>query len=754
MNVELHGGPIIAAERRLEITGMTCASCVARVERALRAVPGVVSASVNLATETATVAIVDADPATTQAATAALIAAVEHSGYDARPVATGAPDEAAVARRSAADRVERGHVLAAALLSLPLLLPMLGLPFGWHLMLPAGVQLALATPVQFWLGARFYRAGWRALAAGAGNMDLLVAIGTSAAYGLSVWAMLSAVPGGPMTALYFEASAVVITLVLLGKWLETRARRGTALALRQLRALAPERVRLLREGAEVDVPLAAVARGEVVVVRPGERVAIDGTVLEGSSEVDESLVTGESVPVSVSAGARVIGGSMNGQGRILVETGATAAEGTLEQIARLVEHAQASKAPIQRVVDQVAEWFVPVVVVVALATAVAWSLVGAGLEVSVLRAVAVLVIACPCALGLATPAALVAGTGAAARAGILIRDAEALEQAAAIRCVAFDKTGTLTEGRPTLVASVAFEVPMPEGLALAASLQQGSEHVLARAILAAAAAARAPLQPVSEALATPGLGIAGSVGGRHLALGSGRYLAGAQLDISAAAAWLESQAASGRTVALLAQLSEPPRLLAGFAFADTPRATAAAAVSALRAAGIECVLLTGDHQRSAQAIAAVVGIERVHASLLPEDKLRIIGELRTAGGAVAMVGDGINDAPALAAADLGIAMGSGTDVAMAAAGIVLVRGDPWAVVGALDIARRTRNRIRSNLFFATAYNLAGVPLAALGVLTPVVAGAAMALSSVSVVTNALLLTRWRPQPPPPEARVR
>ncbi len=718
---------------------MTCAACVSRVERALRAVPGVVSASVNLATERATVGILD-DGA---AATALLVAAIERTGYDARVVPPGGPDAASVQRRASADRFDRWHVAIAAMLSAPLLLPMLAMPFGWHLMVPAVVQFALATPVQFWLGARFYRAGWRALAAGAGNMDLLVAIGTTAAWGLSVWNWLSA-PAGAMPELYFEASAVVITLVLLGKWLEGRARRGTAFALRSLRALAPERARLLRDGGEIEVPIASVAPGDTVLVRPGERVAVDGEVVAGASEIDESLVTGESLPVAVKPGDAVVGGALNGNGLLQVRATHAAADGTLEQIARLVEHAQASKAPIQRIVDRVAEWFVPVVVLIALGTGVGWALAGAAVDVAVLRAVAVLVIACPCALGLATPAALVAGTGAAARAGILIRDAVALESAAAIGVVAFDKTGTLTMGRPTLLAHERFGTDPGEVLALGAALQKDSGHVLARALIEAAPAAGAL---ATDVVASPGLGVEGHVGARHLALGSLRFVEGRAVEVGAARGWLEGQQAAGRTVSLLADLTSL-RVVGAFAFADAARPSARATVAALQAAGVHTVLLTGDHAASAAALARQVGIEDIRASLLPADKLRIVHELAAQYGPVAMVGDGINDAPALAAADLGMAMGGGTDVAAAAAGIVLLRSEPWAVVAALDIARRTRRRIRLNLVLATVYNLAGVPLAAFGVLTPVIAGAAMAASSVSVVTSALLLARWRPASPP------
>jgi P-type Cu+ transporter len=738
-------GPIIAAEQRIEVGGMTCAACVARVERALKSVPGVVSASVNIATERAVAAVVEGQYPTPAAAAAALVAAVERIGYEARPVDDGEPRAASAERHRHADRRDRARVLAGITLSLPLVAPMALSPFGLHLMLPGLVQLALATPVQFWLGARFYRAGWKALRDGAGNMDLLVAIGTTAAYGLSLWELATGARSGHAPRLYFEASAVVITLVLLGKWLETRARRSTADAVHKLHALAPERARLLQGGAEVDVPIAAVGVGDMVVVRPGERIAIDGVVREGSTEIDESLVTGESLPVPAAAGSRVLGGTLNGSGRIVVETTASAADGALARIAGLVEHAQSTKAPIQRLVDRVAAWFVPAIIVIAIATGVGWWVAGAGPETCVLRAVAVLVIACPCALGLATPAAFVAGTGAAARAGILIRDAEALEHAARVRVVAFDKTGTLTEGRPRLAASRGFAVGARDPLVIAASLQQGSEHPLARAIIEAAAAGSLVVPAATDVLAAPGLGISGSVDGRRYLLGTVRYLERNGVDPAPAAPWLGAEASAGRAVAALADASGTPTVLGAFSFADSARPTARAAVGELAALGLDSVLVTGDHEGSARALAADVGIDRVHADLLPEDKLRLIAALRAQYGAVAMVGDGINDAPALAAADLGIAMGSGTDVAIAAAGISLVRADPRAVVDALDIARRTRRKIRQNLFFALVYNVAGVPLAALGFLSPVVAGAAMAFSSVSVVTNALLLGRWRPR---------
>jgi Cu+-exporting ATPase len=737
---------IITAEQRLEIGGMTCAACVARVERALMAVPGVVSASVNIATERAVAAIDEGRYATPAAAAAALVTAVERIGYEARSVAGDEARGAAEQRLRAVDRRDRTRVGVGLALSLPLVLPMVASPLGLHWMLPPLIQLALATPVQFWLGARFYRAGWRALKDHAGNMDLLVAIGTTAGYGLSLWELVASRATGREPHLYFEASAVVVTLVLLGKWLESRARRHTADAVRELRALTPARARLLVDGVEVDVPLGAVGVGNLVVVRPGERVAVDGIVREGSTEIDESLVTGEALPVAAAPGARVLGGALNGTGRILVETTAAAADGTLARMARLVEHAQSTKAPIQHLVDRVAAWFVPAIVLVAIGTGLGWWLAGAPVETALLRTVAVLVIACPCALGLATPAALVAGTGAAARAGILIRDADALEQAARIRVVAFDKTGTLTEGRPRLAGIHVLVVGTPGPLAVAAALQRGSEHPLARAVLEAASDAPEVLA-ATDVTAAPGLGVSGQLDGRRYLLGTVRFLERAGGNAAGVASWLAAEAQAGRAVAVLADVTAAPAVLAGFSFTDSVRPTARAAVSALAALGIDSILVTGDHEAGARSIAAEVGITQVHAGALPEDKVALIAALRARGGAVAMVGDGINDAPALAAADLGIAMGTGTDIAIAAAGISLLRADPLAVVDALDVARRTRRKIRENLFFALVYNVAGVPLAALGFLSPVVAGAAMACSSVSVVANALLLTRWRPRSP-------
>jgi len=734
------GGAAGFQEFSLPIEGMSCASCVMRVEKALGAVAGVTGTSVNLATEAASVRTDGS------VALDSLRAAIEKAGYS---VAERPPDgeaRTAAAGGGAAAPQRRGNegwpVAAAAILSTPLVLPMFGMLVGGDGMLPGWLQLLLATPVQFWLGARFYRAGWKALKAGAGNMDLLVALGTSAAYGLSVY-LLVAHAGHGMPHLYFEASAVVITLVLLGKWLETRAKRQTTEAIRALHALRPERARVRRAGVEQDIPLAQVRIDDLVVIRPGERVPVDGRVVEGRSEVDESLITGESLPLAKQAHDAVTGGSVNGEGLLLVRTTAVGAETTLARIVRLVESAQAKKAPIQRLVDQVSSVFVPVVIGIAILTFLGWGLITGQWEDAILNAVAVLVIACPCALGLATPTAIMAGTGVAARHGVLIKDAEALEVAHAIGIVAFDKTGTLTEGRPELVAFEAVDGDAGALLHAAATLQAGSEHPLARAVLDAARKAGVEPGRATQVRAVAGRGVAADVDGRALRLGSTRYMRELSVPLGKLGERASQLQSEGRTVSWLADLGARPTLIGLLAFGDQPKASAAAAIQRLHAQGIRTALVSGDNRGSAEAVARLLKIDTVRAEVLPEDKAAIIGQLKADGVRVAMVGDGINDAPALAAADVGIAMSTGTDVAMHAAGITLMRGDPALVSDAIDISRRTYAKIRQNLFWAFAYNVVGIPLAAFGLLNPVIAGAAMAFSSVSVVGNALLLRRWK-----------
>jgi Cu+-exporting ATPase len=736
--VEAAGYSVPLQTVQLALSGMTCASCVARVEKALAKVEGVVSAQVNLATETAQVQF-----ASGMVAVPALVAAVERAGYGATPVA-----EDGATKGQQRNSAPWWPVAVAAVLSLPLVLPMVGMLFGKHWMVNGWLQLALATPVQFWLGARFYVAGWKALRAGAGNMDLLVALGTSAGYGLSLFVLLQQDAGG-MPHLYFEVSAVVITLVLLGKWLEARAKFQTTEAIRALNALRPETATVRRGGAEQSVPIAQVKVGDLVVVRPGERIPVDGLVLEGASQVDESLITGESLPVARHEGDPVTGGAVNGEGLLVVKTTAVGAESTLSRIVRMVESAQAKKAPIQRLVDKVSAVFVPVVIGIALLTVLGWGM-GMGMgqwQQGILNAVAVLVIACPCALGLATPTAIMAGTGVAARHGILIKDAEALEVAHAITVVAFDKTGTLTEGKPKLVAAVPAAGDRRELLAAAAAIQAGSEHPLARAVLDAAAleAVVAPLaiSAATQLRAVAGKGMAASVAGRELRLGSTRYMKELDVDCAALVQPAQQHEAQGQTVSWLADVTDKPVLLGLFAFGDTVKADAIDAVARLHALKIKTVLVTGDNRGSANAVATALGIDQVEAEVLPQDKADIVAKLKQGGAVVAMVGDGINDAPALAAADVGIAMSTGTDVAMHAAGVTLMRGRPSLVADAIDISRRTYAKIRQNLFWAFVYNVVGVPLAAFGLLNPVIAGAAMAFSSVSVVSNALLLRRWK-----------
>ena len=725
------GYPAVEDTIDLTITGMTCASCAARVERALLSVPGVIAAAVNSTSERARVHILAG------AATAAeLEAAVERAGYHARLPETAGNTEAA-ARRTRQQAARREGVLAllACAFALPLLLPMLLAPFGLNVEPAPLVQLALATVVQLVFGARFYRGAWKALRAGTGNMDTLVALGTSAAFGLSLWA-LAAGRGGP---LYFEASAVVIALVRSGKWLESRARRQAGEAIRALERLRPDHARVRRNGTERDIPTAELRTGDLLIIHPGERIAADGIVREGVGSADESLLTGESLPVPKEPGSPVTGGALNGEALLIAEVTAAGAESQLARIVRLVEDAQADKPPVQRLVDRVSAVFVPVVLGIALLTFLGWWAAGAGPAAAAVNAVAVLVIACPCALGLATPAAITVGTGVAARHGILIRDAAALEQSRTIRTVVFDKTGTLTEGRPELVAlRPAPGTTADAVLRAAAALQAGSEHPLARAV--ATAAASLNIQPATALRALPGRGLEGEVAGRRLLLGSARLMDEAGVDTAPLQADATSLQAEGRTVSYLA---DHTRLLGLLAFGDALKPGAAAAVAQLRAAGLRIVLLTGDNQGAADAAAHALGIDEVRANALPADKAALIAELRSAGH-VAMVGDGVNDAPALAAADLGLAMATGTDVAAAASGITLMRGDPALVPAALDIARRTYRRIRQGLFWAFAYNVVGIPLAASGLLSPVVAGAAMAFSSVGVVGSALLLRRWRP----------
>ncbi|WP_199175538.1 heavy metal translocating P-type ATPase [Telmatospirillum siberiense] len=731
--------PSPAAIVDLSITGMTCASCTARVEKVLTRLPGVLKAEVNLATEKARVSLGEGETGAPQ-----LVAAVEKAGYGAHVVTSedspAADDERAAVRA----RRDLALVCLSALFTLPLVGQMVFDLAGGHAMLPPLLQLALAIPVQFVIGARFYVGAWKALRNGTGNMDLLVALGTSAAFGLSAsQVIVGGNDGGHMgPPLYFEASTVVVTLVLLGKWLESRAKRSAAAAIRGLMALRPEWATVERDGRLVKIAAEDVRSGEIVVLRAGERAPVDGVVTEGDSQMDESLLTGESLPVDKGRGDEIVAGAINGEGLLRVKATAVGAESTVARIIRLVEGAQASKAPVQRLVDRIAAIFVPVVIALAALTFAGWSYLGGGdQQAAIVAAISVLVIACPCALGLATPTAIMVGTGVAAKAGILIKDAEALERAHDVTAIVFDKTGTLTEGRPSVSDIVAVDGDRTRLLTLAASAQQGSEHPLARAVLEAAEAEGIALLPLGSFRALPGRGLQAEVADRSLLVGSQRLMRQSELDLQG----LEERAVdleiSGRTVMWLA---DQERVLGLIAVADRVRPSAAGAVKRLRALGVRTVMLTGDNRRTAEGVGEALGLDEIHAELMPEDKVSQIQRLRADGKVVAMVGDGVNDAPALAAADIGIAMGTGTDIAMHSAGITLMRGDPALLPAALSISRATYNKIRQNLFWAFVYNVVAIPLAAFGLLSPALAGGAMAFSSVSVVSNSLLLRRWRP----------
>ncbi len=711
----------MSAELSLAIGGMTCAACVSRVEKVLSRVPGVSGAQVNLVTGKATVRSDAPVPFAT------LVAAVERAGYEASAL-TAAPPPAA----------PLWPVLVAAALTAPIVGPMLLMPFGVP-MLPGWAQALFAAPVQIWLGARFVVSGWKSVRGGSASMDVLVALGTWAAFLLSLYSLLLSPHG--MGHLYFESSALVITLVLLGRVLEGRARLQTGAAIRALSALRPEMAVVRRDGTKIVVPIGDLAIGDLVVVRPGGRFPVDGEVIEGIGSVDESHLTGESMPVEKAPGDAVMAGAVNGTALLVVRTARIGAETMLGRMVRLVEDAQANKPAVQVLADRISAVFVPVVLGIALITLVGWLLVGAAPEVAILNAVSVMVIACPCALGLATPAAIMAGTGVAARYGILIRDTNVLARARSVAAVVFDKTGTITLGRPELVACLPAEGADRETvLTWAAALQSGSAHPLARAVLDAAG----PVTPASAIRDLPGQGVAGMVDGRSLRLGSAALLAQSGLSKGALGDQEAALMQGGRIIAWLIEDGLNPRLLGLLAFADTIKPGAQAAMAGLRARGLRTILLSGDNAGSVAAMAAAAGIDEAHAGVMPADKAAFVATLRKTTP-MAMVGDGINDAPALAEADIGLAMATGTEIAMQTAGITLMRGDLALVGAALDIARLTQMRVWQGLGWAFGFNAIGLPLAAFGQLSPVVAGGAMAFSSLAVVLNALSLRRWKPQ---------
>lgn len=729
------------------VEGMTCSACSNRVEKALYKVPGVVEANVNVALERA-------DITTISGATNldALAAAVEQAGYHAR-IADAAEEQAVAeeAHRAAEQAKLRRELLlliASAALSLPLVAQMVthfGMVSGLAtpmLHLSPWLELLLATPVQFLIGARFYKGAWNALKNRSGNMDVLVAMGTTAAYGYSVY-LLATLGAGAAGRLYFEASAVIITLVLLGKYMESRAKRGTTAAIRQLMDLRPQTARVRQDdGSELEMPIGQVRANALVIIRPGERIPVDGEVTGGRSEVDEALITGESLPVDKQPGDRVTGGAINGTGLLEVRATHVGADSTLSKIIRLVENAQAGKAPVQRLVDRISEIFVPTVVAIATVTFAGWLFTTGNFEQALIAAVSVLVIACPCALGLATPTAIMTGTGAAARAGILIKDVESLERAHRVDAVIFDKTGTLTEGRPVVVDEHVIRGNAADMLQLAASVQQGSEHPLARALLEKAKAGGVSLHPVSDFQSFTGRGVAGRVGEHSVAIGNEALLAERQLDPSAEVGRARGWEAQGRTVVWV---SDEQGLRGIFAIQDPLKKSSVAAVKTLRDMGVRTLMLSGDAPLVAEEIGRQAGVDESRGGVRPDQKAEAVAKLNSEGYTVGMIGDGINDAPALAAADVGIAMGTGTDIAMETAGITLMRPDPRLVAGAIAASRATFRKIRQNLFWAFIYNVIGIPLAAAGMLSPAIAGAAMAMSSVSVVTNSLLLRRWKPR---------
>ena len=713
---------------------MSCASCVSRVEKALKKIDGVIDVSVNLATEKATV------EANANVKLDTLMAAVDKAGYHAVKITE--PEIHAIDINKQASL---WPIIISVILAIPFVLPMLLEPFGIHWMMPAWLQLVIASVVQFGLGAKFYRSGFNAAKALSGNMDLLVAIGTSAAYGLSLYQLII----GNNDHLYFESSVVIITLILIGKWLESRAKHQTTQAIEALSALRPE-VALVRQGdQEVSLPISQVKVDDVVVIKPGERIPVDGVVIDGASSCDESMLTGESFPVSKTLNSIVTGGTINGEGLLMVKTTAVQADSTLSKIIAMVESAQAKKAPIQRIVDRISAIFVPVILLIALITLLAWGVISHDWQQALLHAVAVLVIACPCALGLATPTAIMVGTGVAARHGILIKDAEALETLHNINTVAFDKTGTLTIGKPELVElDVMGRETADQILALAASMQAGSEHPLAKAILAKAKSHNYAQNITSVA----GSGVMATIDNHQFYLGSLRWMKSLNAYFVDMQDKINELTQKGYTISFLAkqQSENGVVILALFGFADVIKSEAKSAIDALHQLNVNTVMLTGDNQQAANYVAQQLHLDKVIAEVLPQDKANYIYQLQkesqnlsNSNHQVAMVGDGINDAPALAAADIGIAMGTGTDVAMHAASITLMRGNLFLIADAIDISRRTYNKIKQNLFWAFFYNLIGIPLAAFGFLNPMIAGAAMALSSVSVVTNALLLKRWQ-----------
>ncbi|NMB10827.1 MAG: copper-translocating P-type ATPase [Firmicutes bacterium] len=724
----------------LKISGMSCAACVNRVEKQLQSLPGVYKASVNL---TAEKAVIDYDSSTVQVGD--IRRAVEEIGYRASDMASQVEMDTEKAEREREIRRQSRVFIFSAVLSLPLLLTMLvhlriaAVP---SILLNPWFQLALATPVQFIAGWQFYRDSYFTLRSGNANMSVLVALGTSAAYFYSLAVVLWGSRLGQHE-VYFESSAVIITLVLLGKLLEARAKGRTSEAIKKLIGLQAKTARVIRNSQEMDIPVEGVTVGDVVVVRPGERIPVDGIIVDGYSSVDESMLTGESVPVDKQVGDEVIGATINKHGTFEFQATKVGRDTALAQIVRIVEEAQGSKAPIQRLADIISGKFVPAVVAIAITTFLIWYFIGdpGNFTRALINLTAVLVIACPCALGLATPTSIMVGTGQGAENGILIKGGEHLEKAHRLQAIVLDKTGTITKGEPALTDVVVLK-GFTEGelLSLAASAEKGSEHPLGQAIIQGAKDRGLPLDNPADFVAIPGQGIRANVGDRHLLVGNRRLLQENGVALAGTEAQVSDLESEGKTAMLVAVDGD----LAGvIGVADGVKVGSASAIQAMKKMGLEVYMITGDNQRTAVSIAQQVGIENVLAEVLPEDKAKEVQRLKDAGLVVGMVGDGINDAPALVTADVGFAIGTGTDVAMESADITLIKGDLKGVVAAIQLSRSTMRNVKENLFWALIYNSIGIPVAALGLLSPIVAGGAMAFSSVSVVTNALRLKRWQ-----------
>lgn len=721
----------------MPITGMTCAACVNRVEKGLKKVEGVINANVNLANEKAKIEYI---PEITE--TDLLIQAVEKAGYEAK-LEEGSENENAKAKELEYKN-QRNKFIVGSILSTVFLIMMLSdfahslnVNFNFSFHLNPWIQFMLATPVQFYVGGHFYKDAYKAIRGGSANMAVLVALGTSAAY---FYSLVLTVMGsdGP---LYFEASAIIITLIVLGKLMEVRAKGQTSEAIKKLMGLQAKTARVIRDGEEEDIPLEDVIKGDIIFVRAGEKIPVDGEIIEGNSSIDESMLTGESMPVSKDVGDTVIGATINKHGSFKFKATKVGKETALAQIIKLVEEAQGSKAPIQRLADQISGVFVPIVIVIAILTfAITAFLVG--FTPALISAVAVLVIACPCALGLATPTAVMVGTGKGAENGVLIKSAEHLESAHRLTTIVLDKTGTITKGEPEVTDIITFgNIQEVELLQLAATAEKGSEHPLGEAIVIRAKEKGLKLKEVTQFQAIPGHGIEGNIGVRKILIGNKKLMTEHGIEFISVLEQMENLENQGKTAMLVAIDNELKGIIA---VADTVKETSAMSVKKLKEQGLEVIMITGDNQRTAQAIAKQVGIKYVLAEVLPEDKSKEVEKLKKEGQIVAMVGDGINDAPALVAANIGIAIGTGTDIAMEAADVTLMKGDLMGIVDTIKLSKATMRKIRQNLFWAFAYNVLLIPVAAFGLLNPILAGAAMAFSSVSVVTNTLFLRRWKP----------